>query len=85
MGDEGAIALSKALKENTTLTKLYLNSEQTLTRNGGQNEIPQNSLRHNTVNFIGKEGMRHLSKALETNTTLTLLSVGGKQRKKHAA
>lgn len=48
-----------------------------------QNGKHQKFTGHNTGNRIEDEGMCHLSKALETNTTLTLFSVGGKQCRQH--
>ena len=82
IGDEGARGLGDALKTNTTLTQLWLGSEQQ-DRKETQQENKASTTWHVewlADNGIGVEGARGLVDALKTNTTLTELSLGGEQQ-----
>ena len=69
--DEGARALSEALKTNTTLTELKLHGVQ-----GRWLNFRQCQQQHQeTENEIGVEGAEALSEALKTNTTLQSLDL----------
>ena len=78
MGDEGARALSEALKVNTTLDTLKLSCEQEESEDGRTAEIGSNQYQQ-AGNKIGDEGARALSEALKTNTTLQSLNLRGEQ------
>jgi hypothetical protein len=67
IGNEGAKELSEALKSNTSLASLDLNSKGCL--------FILFSL--NTENNIGKEGAIELSEALKSNSSLTSLFLRG--------
>ena len=70
--NEGARLFSEALKSNTSLICLNLDSDEykrALTENEEDNCVW-------TVNNIENEGARILSEALKTNTTLTELNLG---------
>jgi hypothetical protein len=80
IGDEGAIALAKALKTNTTLVYLYINKNNI----GDEGAIAlAEALKTNTTlvylsmeqNNIGAKGAIAIAEALKTNTTLTRLSM----------
>ncbi|KAF8972392.1 hypothetical protein BGZ46_010123 [Entomortierella lignicola] len=91
IGNEGAIALSEALKTNTTLTNLSTQDQHQFDHFGlGDNSIGNSeafalseALKTNTAlttlhlndNSIGNEGAIALSEALATNTTLTALNL----------
>ena len=81
MGDEGARALSEALKVNTTLTSLNLESAQ---QQEQDKDEQMHELSHNikTGNKISDEGAFALSETLKVNTTLTTLKLGGVQKQK---
>ena len=69
---EGARALSEALKVNTTLTELFLESVQLL------DKVKQGHSFNTNVkagNRISDEGAYRLSEAMKVNTTLTTLSL----------
>ena len=72
-GAEGARALSRALKTNTTLLVLNLHG---LAICGARARHHHND-QHHTVNEIGDKGARAVSKALQSNSTLTALYIGG--------
>ena len=71
--DEGACALSEALKVNTTLTTLDLTSLQQQTM--PNNEHNKQATKNKTANKIGDEGASSLSEALKVNTSLTELDL----------
>ena len=72
IGDRDVKRLSKALKINTTITKLHLKSEPNNTNGINQQLI----LIKSTGNFIGDTGATLLSDVLKSNTTLTDLDLG---------
>ena len=72
-GDEGARALSDALKVNTTLTTLKLKCEQ---EEKGKTKQSHHQISTNkTGDFISEEGACALSEALKVNSTLTALDL----------
>ena len=82
IGAEGARGLGDALKTNTTLTVLELESEQQ-----DHKQTQRESKASATApwfewadNYIGDEGARGLGEALKTNTTLTILDLGSEQQ-----
>jgi hypothetical protein len=68
IGDEGAIKLSEALKENSSLTSLGLYSNRLFFFI---------SISLNTGNDIGVEGVIKLSEALKSNTSVVSLDLSG--------
>ena len=78
IGDEGASALSEALKNNAALTTLDLTSVQKSEKDGWIANIANNKHKQTGSN-IGPEGARALSEALKTNTTLQSLELGCEQ------
>ena len=77
IGDEGAHALSEALKVNTTLTSLYLKCAVTTKVKSRHNYNCKTKI---TGNRIGVEGVCTLSEALKVNTTLTILNLSGMKK-----
>ena len=73
IGDRDVKRLSKALKINTTITKLHLKSEPNNTNGINQQLI----LNKSTGNFIGDTGATSMSDVLKSNTTLTQLCLYG--------
>ena len=78
-GDEGASALSEALKTNTTLQSLNLFCEQEESEEDGWFADIANNKHKQAGNGIGAEGARALCEALKDNTTLQSLDLGGEQ------
>ena len=78
IGDRDAKRLSKALKINTTITKLHLKSEP----NNANGINQQLILNKSTGNFIGDTGVTStsLSDVLKSNTTLTELCLYGERQ-----
>ena len=74
-GDEGARALSEALKINTTLQSLDLGGEQEESVEDGWIADIANNKHQQAVNDIGDEGAGALGEALKTNTTLQSLTL----------
>ena len=76
--------MSDALKSNTTLTELDLRCQHE--RNNAQMMSISNSLFSifikTTGNSIGERGVKSLSDALKSNTTLTKLNLGCEHKKK---
>ena len=74
--------MSDALKSNTTLAKLYLESEHK--RNSTQMVSINNQhsfiLIKSKDNNIGYTGAASLSEALKSNTTLTKLNLSGEDK-----
>ena len=81
--DEGARALSEALKVNTTLQTLNLSCVQQQQQH--DSTMTQQQQRHKTGNGIGVEGSRALSEALKVNTTLQALNLWGVQQQQDNA
>ena len=75
IGDEGAGALSEALKTNTTLQSLELGGEQEGCDDQTIVDVANNQ-HHQAGNIIGDDGTRALCEALKTNTTLQSLDLG---------
>ena len=75
IGDEGARALSDALKTNTTLQELNLHSEQDESEEDGWIADIANNYNLQIGSRIGDEGARALSEALKINTTLQSLNL----------
>ena len=73
--DEGARALSEALKKNTTLQSLNLGCEQEESEEDGWIADIANNQHQQADNEIGEEGARALSEALKKNTTLQSLDL----------
>lgn len=77
IGDEGAKSLCKALKTNTTLTKLSLESKQS-------DDERKKSLFHfnsfEKANEIRDSGTAALCEAFKTNTALTSVNLSGKNK-----
>ena len=75
IGDEGASALSEALKTNATLTELDLSCvKQQQLQSKNQFKI-WNQTQLQTGNRIKDVGMSALRDALMTNTTLTAMNI----------
>ena len=72
VGARGAQALSEALKANTTLLALGLDSEQQ-----AHKKRKEGFKYSKTDNKIGPQGARAIGEALKNNTTLTVLQIGG--------
>lgn len=72
IGDDGAVALGKALEMNTTLSSLCLNSKSNVYR------TVRKFFFEFLENHIRMEGATALSKALKTNTSLQSLFLSGK-------
>ena len=79
IGDEGASALSEALKNNAALTTLDLAGEQEESEEDGWIANIANNKHQQAGNKIGDEGARALSEALKTNTALQSLELGCEQ------
>ena len=82
IGAEGTRALSEALKTNTTLQSLHLSSEQEESDEDGRIADIANNQHQQSGNEMRVEGARILSEALQANTTLQSLNMGGEQDKK---
>ena len=83
--DIGATSLSKALKSNTTLMKLDLGGDDKRKKTHKWHTSSIHSFSFfitSTDNNIGGAGAASLSKALKSNTTLTKLNLGGKDKRK---
>ena len=84
IGETGATSLSEALKSNTTLTELYLNSE------GKRKNTQMKDISSSVFSFLftttggdlGKNGVISLSEALKSNATLTKLNLYSKDKRK---
>ena len=81
-GDEGARALSEALKTNTTLHSLILEGEQEESEEDGLSADIAENQHQQADNEIGDEGARALSDALKTNITLQTLNLSSEQEEK---
>ena len=83
IGDTGATSLSDALKSNTTLSNLNLDSEDK--RNNTQMASISGSffpiLIQSTDNNIGETGATSLSDVLKSNTTLMKLNLGSEDKR----
>ena len=66
--------LSEALKDNHTLTALYLSSNQ---QKKECDSVDFLTLTMETENNIGSEGCRLFGEVLEENATLSVLDLGG--------
>jgi hypothetical protein len=66
---EGAIKLAEALKSNSSLTQLSLNS----------NIVASIHTHSNEGNSIGSAGATKLFEALKSNSSVTALNLGGKR------
>ena len=73
--NEGARALSEALKTNTTLQSLDLEGEQDESDEDGWIADIANNKHQQADNKIGAEGISALSEALKTNATLQSLNL----------
>ena len=84
IGDTGTMSLSEALKSNTTLTELYLSSEdkRKKTHKRHPSTIHSSFLFISTGNSIGDAGATSLSESLKTNTTLTALNLSCEDKRK---
>ena len=82
IGDTGTTSLSEALKSNTTLIELYLDSEDKRKKTHKRRPSTIHSSFHvtSTGNDIGNTGATTLSEALKTNTTLTTLYLEGEKQ-----
>ena len=88
IGETGTTSLSEALKSNTTLTELYLRSEDKRKKTHQRHPSTNHSfsfLFSSTGNKIGDTGAASLSESLKSNTTLTKLNLWGiyKRKKRH--
>jgi len=72
IGDSGANEISESLKVNTTLTELYLGSDE---EERNEKEEKRNRRNKRTDNRIGAEGASKVSESLKVNTTLTELNL----------
>ena len=70
--------MSNALKLNTTLTRLDLDSVSE--RNSARTSSVNSILIKSTVNDIGEAGMTSLSDALKSNATLTHFDLEGEHK-----
>ena len=78
----GAKSLSEALKSNTTLAKLNLDSEDKRRKTHKRHASTiHSSIYHFKVNQIGETGAASLSDALKSNTTLTAINLRCKDRR----
>lgn len=77
IGDDGILALSRALMVNTTLECLSLSGLQ-LSNNNTKCFI---ACLHKTDNMIGRAGVNELCRALGRNTTLKELIICGTSKK----
>ena len=80
IGAKGACALGEALKVNTTVTELFLESVQL------SDKVKQGHSFNTNVkagNRISDEGAYRLSEAMKVNTTLTTLSLLSCVQKQH--
>ncbi|CAF4127880.1 unnamed protein product, partial [Adineta steineri] len=79
-GDKGAQHIANALRNNTTITILYLDQNQTKIGDKGAHYLAD-ALRHNTAlqmlslydDQIGDKGAQHLADALRSNAALSIL------------
>ena len=77
IGDEGVKTLGEALRINTSLTRLYLNSDEEI-RDKIWHERTKVMIQWEwKENNIGPEGVKSLSESLKINTTLTELNLNG--------
>ena len=81
IGETGASSLSDALKSNTTLTQIDLSGEdkRSNTQMASINKPVFSILIKSTENYIRETGVKALSDALKSNTTLTQLGLGCKE------
>lgn len=70
IGNDGTKALAESLKENTSLTNLYLGSGKTLLQS-----LIQSSP---SMNNIEDEGIKFIANSVKANTALTNLNLGYK-------
>ena len=85
IGDTGATSLSEALKSNTTLTWLDLCCEDKRKKTHKRHPSTIHSFSFHftsTDNNIGETGVTSLSESLKSNTTLTQLNLGCKDKRK---
>ena len=85
IGDTGVVSLSKALKSNTTLTELNLESEDKRRKTHKRHPSTIHSslfLFNLTGNKIGNTGAKSLGESLKSNTTLTALNLSGEDKRK---
>lgn len=82
IGEEGTKVVSGALKKNTTLTSLNLESEENDESRQNSHDS-KNNLNHLKDNHIRTHGAKALSEALKINTTLTILNLSSEQQSHH--
>ena len=78
IGEEGACAISEALKVNTTLQTLDLGSRATTKKSCARHGTT--TVNNKADNKIGEYGARALSAGLKINTTLTTLDLWCEQQ-----
>eukprot|EP01125_Pyxidicula_operculata_P004444 TRINITY_DN1684_c0_g1_i2.p1 TRINITY_DN1684_c0_g1~~TRINITY_DN1684_c0_g1_i2.p1 ORF type:complete len:115 (-),score=7.69 TRINITY_DN1684_c0_g1_i2:80-424(-) len=79
--DHEMMYLTRLLKENTTITRLYIDRNEFT--NTGVKELTDLLATNSTIteldigsNDIGVEGVKHISEMVKTNTTLKILELG---------
>ena len=85
IGDTGATSLSESLKSNTTLTKLYIGSEnkREKTRQWHPSTIHSSFFSPlSTDNWIGRAGSQSLIEALKINKTLKFIGFDGECKRR---
>ena len=83
IGDTGATSLSETLKSNTTLTSLSLDGEDKRRHKRHPSTSHSFPFLFSSTGNIGDTGATSLSETLKSNTTLTRLSLGSEDKKKH--